>query len=193
MDFLDTKKAVESALNDSTSLGIEINSPLDECGGVHVIDHAHHEIHEGCYWFADDQSASLSANAVKYWMVVTPDENNFLHSLPQIVGTGEFEVQVWEGATTTGNGTEIPLLNRNRALGGTTTFKFYKDPTGFSSTNAIKVRDIRVGSGKAIGETRAESELVLKKNTKYVIVTTARVNSCVISLHINGYICGVGG
>ena len=165
----------------------------DECGALNTIDHPHHEIHEGCYWFADDQSASLASGAVKYWLFVTPNEDNFFHSFPQLYGTGEFEIQSYENPTVATNGTEIPLLNRNRPLGGTTTHKFYKDPTGVNLTGAVKVRDIRVGAGKAIGESRSENELILKKNTKYLIVCTSRVANCIISVHMNGYICGIGG
>ena len=187
-DLANQYKMLDTIIEDSLKDGI----PKDICGAVHAIDHAHHEIHEGDYWFADDISTSLSSGNTYEWLLVTPDEDKYLHSLPQLIGTGEFEVQVYEGATTTTNGTEIPLLNRNRALGGTTTFKLFKTPTGSSTTGAVVVRNIRVGVGSSIGEVRSESELVLKINTKYLIRTTARASSVFISLHINGYICNIG-
>lgn len=176
-----------------TSQAIKNTLSFDECGASHTIDHAHHEIHEGDYWFADDISTSLNSGGVYEWLLVTPNEDNFLHSLPQLVGTGEFETQSYEGVTTTTNGTEIALINRNRQIGGTTTFKFYKAPTGADITGAILVRSVRVGSGKAIGDARSESELILKKNTKYLIRVTSRASAVFVSAHMNGYICGVGG
>ena len=42
-------------------------------------------------------------------------------------------------------------------------------------------------------EIRSENELILKKNTNYLVKLTSRVASNYITTHINGYICGIGG
>lgn len=159
-------------------------------GSLISMDIAHAEIHAGDYWYADDISASLSTNDVKYWLFVTPDEARYFHSFPQLTGTGEFEFQVYEAGTATGNGTEIALLNRDRNSTNTTTFKFYKDPTGTGVSGATVVRTLRTGAGKSVGESRSENELILKSNTKYLVKATARANGIYITLHVNGYITG---
>jgi hypothetical protein len=165
----------------------------DTCGGIVVIDSAHEEIHEGNYWFVDDVSASLASGDIKYYYFVTPSDTTYFHSYPQFLGTGEFEIQSYEGATVATNGTEIALLNRNRVIGGTTNFKFYKDPTTPNTTGAILVRNVRVGAGqKAIGESRSENELILKPNTGYLIKITSRSAGNFVSTHMNGYTCSIG-
>jgi hypothetical protein len=166
---------------------------LDLCGAAVTIDHPHHEIHEGTYIFADDISGNLGSNDIKYWLLVTPNETNYLHSFPKFVCTGEFELQVYEGATVATNGTEVPMYNRNRATTTPITFKFYKDPTTPVVTNCPIVRNVRTGSGSdAVGEVRSENELILLPNTKYLIKATSRATGNYISCHMNGYICGVG-
>lgn len=183
----------ENAAAFAVQQGVKNSLSIDECGSLSIIDHPHHEIHESCYWFCDDQSEALNSGSVKYYLLITPNENNFMHSFPNFYGTGEFEVQTYEGVTVATNGTELPLLNRNRTSGASTTFKFYKDPTSMDTTGSVKLRDIRVGSGKAVGDSRSENELILKKNTLYGIKITSRASSVIISTHINGYICGIGG
>ena len=176
------------------SQGIKNTLDIDLCGGLHTIDQAHHEIHEGCYWFADDISVSLASGDIKYWLLVTPNETNYFHSFPYVVGTGEFEVQTYEGVTVATNGTELPLYNRNRNITSSTTFKFYKDPTTPNITGCPILRNIRTGSGKgAIGDSRSENELILKPNTKYLIKVTSRAAGTFVTTHMNGYICGIEG
>jgi len=175
------------------SKAIKNTLSIDLCGSQTVIDHAHHEIHEGDYWFADDISDLLGSGDIRYYLFKTPNEDKFFHSFPQFYATGEFEIQVYEGATVATNGTELPLLNRNRLITSTTTFKFYKNPTSPVVTSATVVRNGRFGAGKAIGESRSENELILKKNTNYLIKLTSRVTSNYITTHMNGYICSIGG
>lgn len=164
----------------------------DTCGALVLIDHAHHEIHEGNYIFVDDISDSLGSNAVKSWLLVTP-EDSCLHSFPHIIGTGEFEFQSIEGVTVATNGTEIPMYNRNRNIDNTMGFKFYEDPTGVVVTNCPIVRSIRTGAGtQGIGDARSENELILKPNTKYLLRATSRSTGNYISMHINGYVCNIG-
>lgn len=180
-----------SDINYEIANTIEASFSKDNSGALHTIDNAHHEIHEGDYWFGDDISASLSSSAIKYWLFVTPDEATCFHSFPSISGTGEFELIAYEGVTVASNGTEIPMLNRNRVSNSasTTTYKFYKDATSPTITNCPIVRYVRVGSGKnAVGDSRTESELILKPNTKYLIKVTASTNGTYISCHMNGYI-----
>ena len=174
------------------SQAIKNTLSIDTCGALHTIDQAHHEIHEGDYWFADDVSATLTANAIKYWLLVTPNEATALHSLPVVIGTGEIILEVYEGVTVATNGTELQLLNRDRNSTATTTYKFYKDPTNPVTTGCPLVRYVRVGSGKnAAGDARSDSELILKANTKYLIKATAITNGTFISCHVNGYVCGL--
>ena len=187
-DLANQYKVLDTIIEDA----IKDTLPKDDCGAVHTIDHSHHEIHEGDYFFADDISTSIAQNGVYEWLLVTPNEDNYLHSLPQVIATGEFELQSFEGVTVTTNGTEIPLLNRSRPSTKTTNFKFYKNPTGANITGSTTVRSIRSGAGKSVGESRSESELILKKNTKYLIRVTARVAGVFASIHINGYTCGIG-
>ena len=172
--------------------GVDNVLSIDSYGALHTIDQAHHEIHEGDYWFADDVSATLTANAIKYWLLVTPNEATALHSLPVIISTGEIILEVYEGVTVATNGTELPLLNRDRNSTATTTYKFYKDPTTPVTTGCPLVRYVRVGSGKnAAGDSRSDAELILKSNTKYLIKATAITNGTFISCHVNGYVCGL--
>jgi hypothetical protein len=188
-DLANQYKVLDTIIEDSLKDGL----PYDGCGALHVIDHAHHEIHEGDYIFGDDISGSLASGDIKYWLFITPDEATYYHSFPHIIGTGEFEVQSYEGVTVATNGTEIPMYNRNRNIAIASTYKFYKDPTTPNVTNCPIVRNIRIGSGKsAIGESRAENELILKPNTKYLIKATSRAVGTFITCHLNGYVCGIG-
>jgi len=188
-DLANQYKVLDTIIEDS----LKDMLPKDNCGAIHTIDQAHHEIHEGDYWFADDISESLGSAAIKYWLLVTPNDTTRLHSLPVIVGTGEIEIQVYEGATVATNGTELPLLNRDRNSTATTAYKFYKDPTTPVITGCPIVRNIRVGSGKnAIGDSRSDAELILKSNSKYLIKVTSRATGTFVSMHINGYSCLMG-
>ena len=139
------------------------------------IDHSHQEIHSGdMYSFFDVND--IANSATRDLLVITPNTTKWAHFTIIVDGEAEFDYAIYEGATTSANGTSVSVFNRNRNSSNTNTTLVYHTPT-VSGTGTMIGRK-HIGGGKALGGTsRGAEEWILKQNTKYLIRITNSTTS----------------
>jgi len=146
---------------------------------LQTIDYAHHEIHAGSHFKASYQDTSMATNDTITLLFVTPDTTEWAHWVLTGQATGAVVIQLYEGTTTSSNGTAVTVVNRNRNISGTAnTTLVYHTPT--VTTDGTKIVEKWLGSEgfkeDVGGGIRGDSELILKQNTKYLIRLTAVSN-----------------
>lgn len=134
------------------------------------IDFAHHEIHEGDHYFIKNFTI-ISGSGVLDFLAVTPNTTKWAHMLVQFSFEAEANIVIYEGATTSADGSAVISYNRNRNSANTAAVILYTGPT--VTTTGTQISAYKTGSGKLTGgESRASAELILKQNTKYLIRVT---------------------
>lgn len=138
--------------------------------GLVTIDVAHHELHEGNHFFVKNWVDIPSASSVDL-LYVSGDADP--HMRTSFEGTAAFQIDIYEGATTSNNGTAITVQNRKRSSLNICSCAIYSAPT-VTATGTVFVR-YKIGAGKTGGSSTAENEIILKANTKYLIRLTSNV------------------
>jgi len=142
---------------------------------LQTIDYAHHEIHAGSHFKAGLQDQSMATSDTLDLLFVTPDTTKWAHWTMTAQATGEVTVSLYEGATTSSDGTAVTIWNRNRNSSNTPTVTVTHTPTVTSV--GTKMTEKWIGSEgfkeDISGEHRGDSEFILKQNTKYLVRLTA--------------------
>ncbi len=148
-----------------------------------TIGYAHHEIHDGSHYIFRSYE-TVAKNGNKEILIVTPNTTKWGHvTIGFFLSTSTTLIELFEGVTTSANGTLANSRNRNRNFTDNNTVLLYDDPTvtdGAVAGNVIQ--DGMFGSGKNSfgGGARDNEEVVLKQNTKYLFRATEQNVSAVI-------------
>lgn len=135
----------------------------------------HKEIHDGDRYFNADVF-DLGNNASRVFLIVTPDTTIVGHFVFEIEFEQETKVTITRGVSVDANGTAITMVNRNENSGNTATIQLFHTPT--NPTGGTVIRTDQKGSGKKVGGlTRDDNEIMLKRNTKYLIEVDNQVAS----------------
>jgi hypothetical protein len=184
------------AINDTHVLRADDNeklTPLSEeefeepiSGAIEVIDAPHGEIHYGRHFVSSGQEV-LGLAATKIFLITTPNSEVYTHiTPPKLRSTGESNVAFYEEPTTSAAGSVVGMFNRNRNSDNVNASVLTVAPT--VSNNGTKIFEQHIGSGQnGQGESRGESEFVLKPNTKYLIIITSEAASNDVSWVIDWY------
>lgn len=151
---------------------------------VNTIDYAHHEIHGGSS-FTADYTVELANGATIDILVVTPNTTKWAHMEYILMCELESEIKIYEGVTTSNDGTGLTEFNRNSATAATTVVSY--TPTVTDTGTLIRTKHL--GAGKtAGGESRDLSEIILKQNTKYLYrITNATTSVNYITFILSWY------
>lgn len=148
------------------STGIEARQDRST-GAMACIDYEHLEIHAGDHYFIKDWS-DIAGSATVDFLVVTPNTTKWAHMVIEFSFEAEANITVYEGATTSANGTAITINNRQRNSVNTAGVTAFTGPTVI--TTGTSIARYKAGAGKSAGgEVRAAAELILKQDTKYLI------------------------
>ena len=148
------------------SSGIEAKQDVTT-GAMACLDYEHVEIHSGDHYFIKDWTDIPGSSTVDF-LVVTPNTTKWAHMIIEFTFEAEANITVYEGATTSADGTAITINNRQRNSVNTAGITAYTGPT--VTTTGTAIARYKYGSGKSTGgAARASAELVLKQNTKYLI------------------------
>lgn len=142
----------------------------------YTLDYVHHEAHAGSY-YGYCENVNLGNAAVRDILISVPDTNRWPHLLWKVRSSGEANLTIYEGATTSNDGTGVTEINHNRNSTNTSLTQIFFTPT-LTATGAVICLE-HFGAGQnAGGESRGEQELILKQNTKYLfrIVSEAADN-----------------
>jgi hypothetical protein len=153
------------------------------------MDYEHHEIHVGdAFYFTD--IATVNNGNVREYIMVTPNTTKWCHLVWEISGTLITTVEIFEGTTTSDNGTEITIYNRNRNNGTSSTMNAYHTPTITLDGTKLYAEKFGVSGGNSIrigGVVRSAQEVILKQNTKYLFRVTSGSASNDISSKFRWY------
>lgn len=160
-------------------------------GELVVIDITHHEIHEGCHFYYTNNSTIGSGDSVKY-LFLTPHDTittRKAHLLFDISGSGITQVRIYESAGD--NGTTLQsVFNNNRNSSATAYSKIYLGTTATGSVGTLIYNNkggSSSGAFRAAGLSRAESEIILKPNTKYKVLINSTTADNIISVIFRWY------
>lgn len=155
-------------------------------GALNVIDYAHHEIHGGSS-FTADYTVELGNGATIDILVITPNTTKWAHMEYNLLCELETELKIYEGVTTSNDGTGLTEFNRNRNSATAATTVVSHTPTVTNTGTLIRTKHF--GTGKTSGgEAREIGEFILKQNTKYLYrITNATTSNNYISFILNWY------
>ena len=152
-----------------------------------VIDYAHHEIHEGDHFFVRD-FVDLGNSATRDILLISPNSTKVAHLTLEIDHELEGSVKLYETTVTSANGTAIPRINRKRNGSDGSGMLVFHTPT-VSAVGTLLEQDQK-GSGNKFGNiaNRASEEIMLKRNTKYLIrMTNITANNNLFNWTIDWY------
>jgi len=129
-----------------------------------------HNIHAGKHFFYHSNQDVTDADTIVRFLFVTPSERD-IHARFSIEAEDEFIIELYEGATTSNNGTPITIYNNNRNSTETATVLGFSAPT-VSNDGTLIWKGV-VNSGKKTSlERHFNYELVAKNSTKYMFKIT---------------------
>lgn len=148
-----------------------------------IIQHAHEEIHAGVHFKASDLVTGLGGSVTQLYLLKTPPSKE-IHLLVVISSAPGVTVTIFEAPTVTANGSAVNPRNSNRNFNdNSATLQVFKSPSVNANGTQLETEEIGSGtaSGKFNGATsndRNEAEIVLKKNTAYLIsIVTLSANT----------------
>ncbi len=153
-----------------------------------TIDYAHHEIHAGSHFLYTD-SVSLNNEGVQNYLIVTPDTNTYAHMIFVLDGSAITQFQLYEGGDRLGDVLQT-TGNSNRNSGKESTVTVYKGITaGTTDGNLIHQYKGGSASSQSRGEsgTRNDEEIILRRNTKYLLKITSGTNSNLTNIRLSWY------
>lgn len=158
-------------------LAFDLNSQITNEGQA---SYSHQLVHNGVIAQASYRVASVNNDANLDLLVVTADAN--VHINVEFVGGGDFFLSVYEGVTTSNNGTGLILYNTNRQSTTTYTTTVFHTPTVSDTGTEIRSLYIAGGTGGnsiggSDGDLARAPEVLLKKNTKYLYRATNKAGS----------------
>lgn len=135
-----------------------------------TVEYAHHEIHEGDHYFVKGWM-DLTNGQVFDFLATTPDTLKWAHMLVEFGAEAESNITIYEGTTTSADGTPVTAVNRDRNSSNTAGLVITHTPT--VTGVGTQIASYKMGSmQKSGGTVRANAELILKQNTKYLIRIT---------------------
>ena len=153
-----------------------------------VINHEHHEIHEGTTFRYSDSLIMASA-ATQVYLITTPNTTKWAHFTLDIDGSAITAVDVYEGSDRSGT-TLQTAYNANRNSNNINTTIIHKDISG-GTTDGTKIYGYKSGSSSNQSRSAAivdhDSEVVLKQNTKYLVRITSGTTDNLVNVLFNWY------
>lgn len=154
-----------------------------------LIDYAHHEIHDGCFFMYHDVITLANTNSQDY-LITTGPESEMTHLGHSIEATGPITVEVYEATDKNAAGANELTYNRNRTSPKNPQTIIAKGVAG-GTTDGTRIVWFRGGisNNKTTNGTIAgtQNEKILKPNTKYIYRITSGMDDNIISIAIDWY------
>ncbi len=171
--------------SDSTYQPIRLDKATNT---IQTIDHSHHEIHAGSHFFVTDYQTIGSAASVD-WLIVTPDTTKWAHLTFEVQGTAITTAALYEGSDRSGT-TGLTEVNNDRNSATAATVAVYRGVNG-GTTDGTAIWQSSggsaVGSFRGGADNRQEAEIILKRNTKYVLKVTSGTASNICAVKLRWY------
>lgn len=173
------------------NLLVSVDQVESTTNSLKIIDYSHAELHNGDHYIKRSYEV-LAKAGVKELLIVTPDTTRWCHMLIGIDNIdSSIVVEMFEGVTTSADGTLANSRNRNRTFTDNNTTLIYEDPTvtaGDTPANIIQDGYFGAGKNSGGGGVRDSEEVLLKQNTKYLIrITEQNIVATVINWSFDWY------
>lgn len=155
--------AAMNAYNGTQMVRLRVD-PLTET--LQVIDHPHHEIHQGSFFNAYHFNDLAGTTSMYYHFIVAAGKA--LHITMDLFVEAELLIYIYEAPTTLNDGTLITAYDRNRDTGNTPTALVHHSPN--ITANGTQIAFSYVPAGKfSSGGQSTRFEWIFKKSTKYLV------------------------
>lgn len=169
------------------------NAGVNGSGALSVILAAHHEIHEGNYYYIKDFVTLNAGDSADFLFIVS--DNVVPHVQWQLASEASAEFYLYEDVNVSDNGTPVTVFNANRNSSNTATMLVFSSPTlvggalGDDGQGGTQISAATVGSGKDITANRITTyELIGKAGTTYwVRLTNTSTQSAWTDYDFNWY------
>lgn len=141
---------------------------------IETIDYAHHETHEGEFYYVKGQVDVTGAATNLDFLWCVPNTTKWPHAQWLFDAEAQFILSLYEDVDVSANGTAVAIFNANRNSANTPGVVAYVGPTlaggilGDGGQGGTLVWQSTIGSGKTAGQGREVShEFIGKQNTDY--------------------------
>jgi hypothetical protein len=164
------------------------NTQIVASNGASVhMDIVHYTTHLGLYFFFQDYATGIGNGSTRDILIITANNGKAVHSRFALATLGGTYV-LYEGATTSANGTAITILNRNRTSANTPTVTAFFSPTVTTTGTQLAVAVLGSTSKATVDDVlNSDTELILKSNTKYLLRFTSSAGSNISAAGLNFY------
>lgn len=153
-----------------------------------TITYDHHEVHDGNHYFYSDCLDPLGSGSVQNYVINVPDSDVAPHFTFIVTGSLSTNIGIYEGGDRTGTTAQTPR-NNNRRSGNASVISLFKGLSG-GTTDGTNLHPDCFGSGTAGGSggaAKRSEEIILARNTQYIIRVTSNTNGNRISVHFDWY------
>lgn len=157
-------------------------------GCLPVMNYEHHKVHAGDNYFYQD-TVTLGAAGVQDYMITTPDSAVLIHFLYKIQHLKDVLIQLFEASDKTGT-TAQTLFNSNRNSANVATLSVKKGTSGGTTDGTLLqpyLGGAAAGANVVSGISDHAQELMLKRNTKYILRITSVSAGCTCTAMMNWY------
>lgn len=139
---------------------------------AHIIDTAHHRIHQGRFFTVELTDEAVIAAGVFDGLIVLGDEP--AHVILAAGAEANARLQLYEDTVTSADGNSHVPMNHNRYSSRVSTLRLYDTPVVTSVGTQIDGDKLILAGRTNTGGAEAGSflELILKDNTKYLVRLT---------------------
>lgn len=158
--------------SDSTAQPLRLDKSTNT---IQTIDYPHHEIHAGSHFFLSKNKDVANGGTFNLAFTTAASTTyGYAHMLFGLVSELECEIAIYEGITSyTGGTSETPLNNNRNSINASNLITTVESDTTATVGSPTTLFQLVYGSGKNFGgNSRSESEIILKESTKYYIVVT---------------------
>ena len=153
-----------------------------------TVDYSHHEIHVGNHYYYMD-SVELNNAAVQNYLITTPDTTTQAHMIIYADGSAITMFQLYEATDKTGT-TLQTIINNNRNSANTSSLIIHKGISG-GTTDGTLIQTYKSGSAtqqsRSSATVRDDSEIILKRNTKYIFRVTSFTDNNLTNVDFSWY------
>lgn len=156
-----------------TTNGVLVLNQDKYTGIQSMMDYEHHEIHAGSSFVVTYFDADVDATETADLLLVTPNTTKWGHLIWDIEGTLVTTVYIYEGTTTSADGTALTEVNMDRNSATTATIVATHTPSVTVPGTEIYVKSFGAATAgpqaRSGGLSHSDQEIILKQNTKYLI------------------------
>ena len=173
----------------STSTAIEIDGSTH---ALKVILYEHAEVHSGSHYTFSASNGDLDAAATLDFIITTPDTTKWAHMVGSVYGALHTRFEMFEDTTHTTNVAQS-IFNNNRNSVNTSGLTIHTSNDDVADGTLIFETEFGIDTGSGTnkrsggGEARADSEWILKQNTKYLFRIESQTANNVVNLVLGWY------